>query len=162
MLDMKRREFITLLGGAAAAWPALARAQQPGKIARVGVLMGRPIPRSRSAAIRFSISSTGPTRMWCYALAMHRSSRRPNARSRRCWSECGEHNHALSRRGQSGQHLLILSFSLLTHLHGWFQPSQRKSIVGPSLKRDILPLHCMGMTPKRRVTWQASSNGEDF
>jgi putative ABC transport system substrate-binding protein len=60
---MRRREFITLLGGAAAAWPLAVRAQQGERMRRIGALIGGaetdPESRARVAALREGLEQRG-------------------------------------------------------------------------------------------------------
>jgi putative tryptophan/tyrosine transport system substrate-binding protein len=62
---MRRRKFITLLGGATVAWPLVARAQQAGSVRRIGVLIGfaesDPSVRSWLAAFRGALAKLGWT-----------------------------------------------------------------------------------------------------
>jgi putative tryptophan/tyrosine transport system substrate-binding protein len=63
MADMKRREFISLLGGAAVTWPLVAGAQQLERMRRIGVLMGLvasdPEAQSRVAAFENGLRELG-------------------------------------------------------------------------------------------------------
>ena len=61
---MRRRDFITLLGGTAAAWPLAAHAQQPERMRRIGVLMGVADDRegkARVAALKEGLQELGWT-----------------------------------------------------------------------------------------------------
>jgi putative tryptophan/tyrosine transport system substrate-binding protein len=63
---MRRREFITLLGGATVAWPLAARGQQPERMRRIGVLTSGadaddPDGRARSAAFLQGLQQLGWT-----------------------------------------------------------------------------------------------------
>ena len=60
---MKRRAFITLLGGAAVGWPLAARAQQAERVRRIGLLQGLaesdPEAQARTVAFRQALDVLG-------------------------------------------------------------------------------------------------------
>jgi putative ABC transport system substrate-binding protein len=56
---MKRREFIAAVGAAAVAWPDAARAQQPGKFPRIGVLVSASPPHPFTDAFRQGLHTLG-------------------------------------------------------------------------------------------------------
>src|SRR5262245_3326472 len=62
---MKRRDFITLLGGMAAAWPLAARAQQGQRMRRIGLLTNLasddPAQQSRVLAFAQALAQSGWT-----------------------------------------------------------------------------------------------------
>jgi putative tryptophan/tyrosine transport system substrate-binding protein len=62
---LKRREFVTLLGGAAAAWPLAARAEQTERMRRIAVLMATAEndaqSQQRLAALRDGLQKLGWT-----------------------------------------------------------------------------------------------------
>ena len=62
---MQRREFITLLGGAAAAWPLTARAQQTERMRLIGVLIpyaeSDPAVQSEVTVFRAALTKLGWT-----------------------------------------------------------------------------------------------------
>jgi putative ABC transport system substrate-binding protein len=88
---MRRRKFITLLGSAVAAWPLLARAQQPDHMRHIGVLMGLPEDdpetKARLAKLRQELGRLG-------------------------WSE-GSNVHIEVRFAPTGTHALALAKELV-------------------------------------------------
>lgn len=62
---MRRREFIGIVGGAAASWPLAVRAQQPDRMRRVALLVlyaeNDPQGQARAAAFRQGLESAGWT-----------------------------------------------------------------------------------------------------
>jgi putative ABC transport system substrate-binding protein len=64
-MTVKRRDFITLLGGAATAWPLAVRAQPADRVRRIGVLMGpdenEPLTKSLVSAFTQALADLGWT-----------------------------------------------------------------------------------------------------
>jgi DNA-binding LacI/PurR family transcriptional regulator len=78
--QLKRREFISLLGGAAAAWPLAARAQEE-RMRRIGVFMhtaaDEPESQARLAAFMQGLQELGRSSDICCSAAVYYGQARP-------------------------------------------------------------------------------------
>ena len=90
---IQRRNFMTLLGGAAA-WPLAARAQQPGRVRRIGVLIGLdetdPVGKIMVSAFTQALAGLGWTDGRNVRIDPRWAAVTPIGyeRSRRSWSVC--------------------------------------------------------------------------
>jgi putative tryptophan/tyrosine transport system substrate-binding protein len=87
---MKRREFITLVGGAAATWPLAARAQPSSQVRQIGMLIAsqenEPLVQSRVASFRQGLNDLGWTEGGNLQIAYRWTGNDPE-RTQRCVSE---------------------------------------------------------------------------
>ena len=100
----KRREFITLLGGAAAAWPLAASAQQRGRVRTIGVLMNflesDPAGQVGVAAFRDELKKLGWREDSDLRIELRWAEviRIASGRLQKSWSNCGPMHSSVGAR----------------------------------------------------------------
>jgi putative ABC transport system substrate-binding protein len=94
MLEIRRREFITRLGGAAVSWPLAVRGQQGGRVRRIGVLLAAdendPAAKSVLSQLIQALAGLGWTVGRNVRIDLRGAAVTPIGceRSRRSWSAC--------------------------------------------------------------------------